>query len=295
MICIIPPDSLHLYSQTGPIGAWKICPIMGGIGYATTVITFLMNIYYIVILAWSLYFMFMSFSKQLPWAHCCNSWNTDKCSLGRMFCEVVGTNGSSLPAGGDGGLSGVEGASSKAAVGVLGVASQNASSAVVRIASDMVDPAIEFWEKKVLQISDGVDQMGSVIPELALCLFIVWVLVFFALFKGTRLRRYRISVGPSVTLSSNLMLMNSFYRFTRLGSYCLRMCLILCFPLDIFSIRDQSDRESGLFHGYVPLPRPDDPPHPRCDAARRLRRPFLLSAPAEHDQAVQRPSLGRRW
>jgi len=174
--------SLGQFMQTGPIGAWKICPIMGGIGYATTVITFLMNIYYIIILAWSLYFMFMSFSKQLPWAHCCNSWNTDKCSLGRMFCDVVGTNGSSLPVQSDGGLSGVEGSASQAAVGVLGAAARNAS----YVASDMVDPAIEFWEKKVLQISDGVDNMGSVIPELALCLFIVWVLVFFALFKGIK-------------------------------------------------------------------------------------------------------------
>ena len=143
---------------------------MGGIGYATTVITFLMNMYYIVILAWSLYFMFMSFSDVLPWSHCENPWNTANCFYkgGAAASGVVGNavvNTSSMT---DGGVS--EAAGSVAAV--------------LKNASAMVDPAVEFWERKVLHLSQGVDEMGSIVPELALCLFIVWVLVFFALFKG---------------------------------------------------------------------------------------------------------------
>lgn len=156
--------SLGQFMQTGPIGAWKICPLMGGIGYATTVITFLMNIYYIVILAWSLYFMFMSFSTVLPWAHCNNLWNTKNCFLP----DVLPVNGSGVSGAVDGQIGG------------------DAASGVLRNVSDLVDPAIEFWERKVLRISSGVDDMGSIIPELALCLFIVWVLVFFALFKGIK-------------------------------------------------------------------------------------------------------------
>jgi len=169
--------SLGQFMQTGPIGAWKICPIMGGIGYATTVITFLMNMYfmnmyYIVILAWSLYFMFMSFSDVLPWSHCENPWNTANCFYkgGAAASGVVGNavvNTSSMT---DGGVS--EAAGSVAAV--------------LKNASAMVDPAVEFWERKVLHLSQGVDEMGSIVPELALCLFIVWVLVFFALFKGIK-------------------------------------------------------------------------------------------------------------
>ena len=135
---------------------------MGGIGYATTVITFLMNIYYIVILAWSLYFMFMSFSTVLPWAHCGNLWNTKNCFLP----DVLPVNGSGVSAAVNGQIGG------------------DTLSGMLRNVSDLVDPAIEFWERKVLHISSGVDDMGSIIPELALCLFIVWVLVFFALFKG---------------------------------------------------------------------------------------------------------------
>ena len=45
---------------------------------ATTVIVFLLNIYYIVILAWDVYYMSLSFDTVLPWSHCNNDFNTEK-------------------------------------------------------------------------------------------------------------------------------------------------------------------------------------------------------------------------
>ena len=50
-----------------------------GIGYATTVVCTFCNQYYIVILAWSLFYLFQSFTLELPWATCGNEWNTDQC------------------------------------------------------------------------------------------------------------------------------------------------------------------------------------------------------------------------
>ena len=37
------------------------------------------NIYYTVILGWSLFYMFASFRSTLPWSHCGNEWNTPNC------------------------------------------------------------------------------------------------------------------------------------------------------------------------------------------------------------------------
>lgn len=50
-----------------------------GIGYASIVIVSLLNVYYIVILAWATYYLFHSFQTELPWAHCNHSWNTPHC------------------------------------------------------------------------------------------------------------------------------------------------------------------------------------------------------------------------
>jgi SNF family Na+-dependent transporter len=73
--------SLGQFMSRGGIGVWRIAPIFQGIGVATTVIVFLLNIYYIVILAWDVNYLVMAFTSVLPWSHCNNEWNTDRCTL----------------------------------------------------------------------------------------------------------------------------------------------------------------------------------------------------------------------
>lgn len=46
---------------------------------ASVVIESYLNIYYIIILAWALFYLFSSFTSQLPWTTCTNSWNTGIC------------------------------------------------------------------------------------------------------------------------------------------------------------------------------------------------------------------------
>ncbi|XP_053113918.1 sodium- and chloride-dependent betaine transporter [Hemicordylus capensis] len=83
-ICGIPifflETALGQYTSQGGITAWrKICPIFEGIGYASQVIESYLNIYYIIILSWALFYLFNSFTAVLPWASCDNTWNSDNC------------------------------------------------------------------------------------------------------------------------------------------------------------------------------------------------------------------------
>lgn len=41
-------------------------------------------IYYNMILAWSFYYMFASFTSRLPWTDCDNKWNT-KCKKSKSY------------------------------------------------------------------------------------------------------------------------------------------------------------------------------------------------------------------
>lgn len=50
--------------------------VRAGLGYASQVIILHGCVYYIVILAWALFYLFYSFQTELPWSHCNNTWNT---------------------------------------------------------------------------------------------------------------------------------------------------------------------------------------------------------------------------
>lgn len=51
-------------------------PRTEGIGLASVVIESYLNVYYIIILAWALFYLFSSFASELPWMTCANTWNT---------------------------------------------------------------------------------------------------------------------------------------------------------------------------------------------------------------------------
>ncbi|KAH8022516.1 hypothetical protein HPB51_025079 [Rhipicephalus microplus] len=67
------------YLSRGGIGIWGIVPMFKGIGIASLTIVTLSNIYYMVIVAWILFYLISSFTEVLPWKHCGNHWNTENC------------------------------------------------------------------------------------------------------------------------------------------------------------------------------------------------------------------------
>lgn len=141
--------SLGQYMQQGGISVWNLCPIFKGIGIGTTVVCFLCNTYYIVVLAWALYYFCISFTSQLPWATCNNEWNSVRCFS--PFNDTV-----------------------------------NSSSTIASPAKP-VDPVEEFWYYKVHDISGGVDEPGQIRWQLALCLLAVWIICYFCIFKGVKI------------------------------------------------------------------------------------------------------------
>jgi len=153
----------QLASQGG-ITAWLICPIFQGIGWASVIIVQFLNIYYIVILGWALFYMFASFSSELPWSRCGNEWNTPNCVdfIRAAEKEAVNTtvNATVMPS------------MSTVPTSIAAAAKVSASE--------------EYWELRVLKISTALDEPGAVNWEVALCLLLAWIICYLCVFKGVK-------------------------------------------------------------------------------------------------------------
>lgn len=154
LFCGIPlfflETAIGQYTSEGGVTAWrKICPMFEGIGIASQVIVTYLNVYYIVVLAWALLYLFNSFKGSLPWAHCDNSWNTMNCMTTVNFTRVDDKHLSDY---------------SSDDVGV--------------------SPEEEFWRYRLLREKDT--GLGHVNLDLAICLLLVWIICYFCIWKGVK-------------------------------------------------------------------------------------------------------------
>ncbi|KAG8281912.1 sodium- and chloride-dependent GABA transporter 1 [Homalodisca vitripennis] len=149
----------------GGLGVFRIAPIFKGIGYAAAVMSCWMNIYYIVILAWAIFYFFMSLRYDVPWRSCNNPWNTKFCvnayERNSLTCWKKFYNSTAFST-------------------YCSINQQNIST------KELTDPVKEFWERRVLQISEGVQHVGSIRWELAGTLLLVWVMCYFCIWKGVK-------------------------------------------------------------------------------------------------------------
>uniref|UniRef100_A0A4W4EN44 Transporter n=1 Tax=Electrophorus electricus TaxID=8005 RepID=A0A4W4EN44_ELEEL len=47
-------------------------------------------------------------------------------------------------------------------------------------------PVVEFWERRILGLSGGIEELGNVRWELALCLLLTWIICYFCVWKGVK-------------------------------------------------------------------------------------------------------------
>lgn len=139
--------ALGQYTNQGGITCWRrICPLFQGMGYASHLIIAFSATSYIIVIAWAFFYLFSSFSAELPWATCGNYWNTDSC---------------------------------------LDISSTNRTSNLTSRVNGTL-PVVEFWQRRALKVSGGIEEVGSLRWELVLCLILTWVICYFCVWKGVK-------------------------------------------------------------------------------------------------------------
>uniref|UniRef100_A0AAQ4RHH8 Transporter n=1 Tax=Gasterosteus aculeatus aculeatus TaxID=481459 RepID=A0AAQ4RHH8_GASAC len=146
--------SLGQYTSQGSVTCWRrICPLFQGMGYASHLIIAFSATSYIIIIAWAFFYLFLSFSAELPWASCGHEWNTAFCFLVLDSCLDINHPNQSLS---------------------------------MTSRRNTTLPVVEFWERRVLKISSGIEDVGSLRWELVLCLVLSWVICYFCIWKGIK-------------------------------------------------------------------------------------------------------------
>ncbi|XP_054456756.1 sodium- and chloride-dependent betaine transporter-like [Anoplopoma fimbria] len=160
------------YTQEGAISCWtKLCPLAQGAGYSNIMIQ-LYSRTYTIVLAWALLYLFYCFRDPLPWTTCNNPWNTDEC------VDLTSANWTAIHSGNL----------------TVNWTSGNLPKSSVS----------EFWNRGLLSMSDGIEEVGTVKWELLLCLLACWVACYFCIWKGIRFTGkvvYFTAVFPYVMLT----------------------------------------------------------------------------------------------
>ncbi|XP_074657133.1 sodium- and chloride-dependent glycine transporter 1-like [Tubulanus polymorphus] len=135
------------FASLGPITIWRINPLFKGMGWAMVIVTFSICLYYNVIVAYCLYYLFASMTSVLPWSTCDNEWNSEYCTNDVNRNIFQNTN-----------------------------CTENQT--VFKSSTE------EYFYNNVLGLTEGFSVSGKLKWELSLCLLLAWVVVFFVLVKG---------------------------------------------------------------------------------------------------------------
>jgi len=144
------------FSSLGPIKIWLVSPMFKGVGFAMVCISLMVGLSYNIIITWSLYYFVNAMTVDFPWASCNNTFNNEKCLTFDEFKLVIGNETIKNQTLTERGLEFTE----------LETASE------------------QFFYDGVLDMSEGIHDMGVPVWGLLLCLLFSWTLIFLVLIKG---------------------------------------------------------------------------------------------------------------
>ncbi|XP_063402684.1 sodium-dependent proline transporter-like [Mytilus trossulus] len=163
--------SLGQFCSSGPMTCWKFAPMFKGVGIAMVLVSGFTSLYYNMILAWSYYYLFVSFTSDLPWADCYNpEWNTEFCADKLPLIDCTTTkylNGTCY--NGD---------------QFLGLWNDTMFTEVT--GHKRISAAEEYWTNRAINMSSGIDDFGQPKWQLVMCLMLAWIICFLCLMKGIK-------------------------------------------------------------------------------------------------------------
>lgn len=137
--------------REGPVKVWqKIAPALAGVGMSASAVSFLLGLYYNMIVAWCLYYLFISFQGTMPYSVCPTSMQN--------VTEYRNVTGVMKPF---------------SIMKEMNVPECQAAG-----------PTQYYWYRVVLETTDSIDESGGLNWKMVGCLALAWAIVFGITCKG---------------------------------------------------------------------------------------------------------------
>jgi solute carrier family 6 amino acid transporter-like protein 5/7/9/14 len=189
-----------------------MAPIFKGLGYGMLVISYLNDVYYALILSWTIFYLCAGFTSELPWGTCTDDYNTydcysqlyqEKCEESTIFYNKTCVSPEIYCTSHD--YSGFE---SGQCTNLFG----NNQSIGDVVKQNSISPAEDYFNGNVLGLTKDaegnqhtLEDYGSLRWELVLCLLGAWVMILLILIKGIQSYgkvAYVITLSPFVILTA---------------------------------------------------------------------------------------------
>ena len=145
--------------------AWKeIHPALFGVGLSCLAVSFMLCVYYIIVLSWCVYYFFMSFQTSLPWSqkNCVNYQPYQN------LLQKISSLNKSLPG-------------AAATLTKLNEMKNKFPDCCVR------DAPMWYFYHRTLQVSTSIDDAGvGLNAKLVVCLVVAWVVTYMCVVKGIK-------------------------------------------------------------------------------------------------------------
>ncbi|CAF1589836.1 unnamed protein product [Adineta ricciae] len=165
--------ALGQYHRSGVFTVWThICPLVKGVGWATVLINFMMAMFYNTIISWAVYYLAMTIfniRSSLPWKECHHPWNTECCVAASAHEHQYTQQLNNL---------------TKKVLNATSLLTRSSRENCTRL----VYSTEEFFFRRVQEVdkANSFNDLGKIKWELAACLFVVFIFVYFALWKGIK-------------------------------------------------------------------------------------------------------------
>lgn len=187
---------LGQYAGKGPIKLFgRMAPAFKGLGYGMLMISFLVVIYYNMIIAWTIYYTFAGFAYELPWTYCGNSSLTSRDCFQRdqelacfsasrddTFWDKKCTSVATLCENFD-----MTEASERDDTERL-MCYNGTNNIMLNRVYSRVSPSEDYYKRTVLGLEEDTSwsNMGGLKWELVVCLAAAWTIVCLCLIKGVQ-------------------------------------------------------------------------------------------------------------